>query len=250
METKEQQLQPRIIRLKEATSTNSVLHDWLANEPLPEGSVVVAEDQTAGRGQVGNHWESEPGQNLTFSLVIYPTCLQAKEQFLISQIAALSVKQTLEAYVQPIRVKWPNDVYWQDRKICGMLIENDLLGSTIATSILGIGININQAQFVSDAPNPVSLHQITGQFFDKEELLARFLSVFYTHYHSLLQGEWEAIQSAYRTALYRNDGYYSYEDATGRFEATIHTIEPSGHLLLQLRDGSIRRYAFKEVKFV
>ena len=181
METKEQQLQPRIIRLKEATSTNSVLHDWLANEPLPEGSVVVAEDQTAGRGQVGNHWEAEPGQNLTFSLVIYPTCLQAKEQFLISQIAALSVKQTLEAYVQPIRVKWPNDVYWQDRKICGMLIENDLLGCTIATSILGIGININQAQFVSDAPNPVSLHQITGQRFYKEELLARFLSVFYTH---------------------------------------------------------------------
>ncbi|MDY3142808.1 MAG: biotin--[acetyl-CoA-carboxylase] ligase, partial [Parabacteroides sp.] len=92
--------------------------------------------------------------------------------------------------------------------------------------------------------------QITGQLFDKEELLARFLSVFYTHYRSLWQGEWEAIQSAYRTALYRNDGYYSYEDVTGRFEAAIHTIEPSGHLLLQLRDGSIRRYAFKEVKFV
>ena len=131
-----------------------------------------------------------------------------------------------------------------------MLIENDLLGCTIANSILGIGINVNQAQFVSDAPNPVSLRQITGQLYDKEEVLARFLSVFYTNYQILLQGAWETVQSAYQASLYRRDGYYPYEDATGRFEATIHAIEPSGHMQLQLSDGSIRRYAFKEVKFI
>ena len=117
---------PQIIRLEEASSTNHYLRDLLARGPLPEGSVVVTENQTAGRGQIGNVWESEPGKNLTFSLVLYPDCIPANRQFLISQIAALSVKETLEAYTGDVTVKWPNDIYWKDKKICGMLIENDL----------------------------------------------------------------------------------------------------------------------------
>lgn len=249
METNEQTVLPRIIHLQEAGSTNSVLHAWLEKEPLPEGSVVVADDQTAGRGQMGNHWESEPGKNLTFSVVVYPTSIHPKDQFLLSQIAALSVKETFEMYVKPIRVKWPNDIYWHDRKICGMLIENDLSGCTIANCIVGIGMNLNQAVFLSDAPNPVSLHQITGELYDREEVLHRFLQRFYAAYFRLLNGEREAIQADYFAALYRKEGFYPYEDASGCFEARIHEIEPSGHLRLQLRDGSIRRYAFKEVKF-
>lgn len=238
---------PRVIRLDEARSTNSSLRAWLEKEKLPEGSVVLTDNQTAGRGQVGNSWESEPGMNLTFSIVLYPTCISAKEQFLISQIAALSVKETLDAYTTDITVKWPNDIYWKDKKICGMLIENDLSGRTIYSSIIGIGLNINQEEFRSDAPNPVSLTQITGETYDKESILRRFLSRFYAYYLRLLQEEQSEIRSAYQAVLYRGDGFYPYQDAEGAFEARIHHIEPTGHLVLELPDGSLRRYAFKEV---
>ena len=127
---------PQIIYLQEIDSTNNYLHALAHPEQLGEGSVVWAEFQTAGRGQIGNSWESAEGENLTFSVVLYPTFLPANRQFLISQITALSVKQTLDRYVDDITVKWPNDIYWRDRKICGMLIENDLTGQFIYSSIL------------------------------------------------------------------------------------------------------------------
>ena len=164
----EENEQPRIIRLEETTSTNNYLRGLVGKESLPEGSIVVTEYQTAGRGQVGNTWESEPGKNLMFSIILYPDFLPANRQFLISQIAALSVKETLDAYVDGITVKWPNDSYWHDQKICGMLIENDLTGHSLYCSVIGIGININQREFLSDALNPVSLVQITGREYDRE----------------------------------------------------------------------------------
>lgn len=247
MRMNNENLSPRIIHLSEARSTNSSLREWLTRERLPEGSVIVAENQVAGRGQIGNSWESEPGQNLTFSAVLYPDCLPANQQFFISQIASLSVKEALEAYVDDLSVKWPNDIYWNDRKICGMLIENDLAGSYLYSSIIGIGINVNQTDFRSDAPNPVSLRQITGKVYDKDEILDRFLSRFYQYYLSLLQEQYDLIRERYRSALYRGRGYHPYRDDHGPFEARIDRIEPTGHLVLQLHDGSRRRYAFKEV---
>ena len=238
---------PRILRVAETASTNSLLRELSVKESLPEGSAVIADFQTAGRGQVGNVWESEAGKNLLFSMVLYPTCIPANRQFLISQRAALSVKETLDLYTEQIAVKWPNDVYWKDQKICGMLIENDLSGHNLYRSIIGIGINLNQAVFRGDAPNPVSLFQITGKEVSREEVLERFLSIFYRYYLSLLQEEYEDIRTRYQSALYRKEGYHAYRDEAGEFEARIHDIEPTGHLLLALRDGSIRRYAFKEV---
>lgn len=238
---------PEVIRLEETVSTNSLIRSLLKERTLPEGSLVVTNFQTAGRGQSGNSWESETGKNLTFSLVIYPEIILANEQFLISQIAALSVKETLSAYTDNIRVKWPNDVYWNDRKICGMLIENDLIGNTIYCSICGIGMNINQKEFISNAPNPVSLTQITGQEYDLDEILTRLRHHFYQLYLALLQGKKESIRKQYRESLYRGSGFHRYQDENGTFEAEIQDIEPTGHLLLRLRDGETRRYAFKEV---
>ena len=122
--------------------------------------VVVAETQTAGRGQRGTHWESESGKNLTLGLRVYPTFLKADEQFRLSEVTALAIAEALDLYTDGISIKWPNDIYWYDRKICGMLLEHDLRGSKIACTRIGPGININQRQFFSDAPNPVSLYQI------------------------------------------------------------------------------------------
>ena len=130
-----------------------------------------------------------------------------------------------------------------------MLIENDLSGHNLYCSIIGIGINLNQTVFRGDAPNPVSLFQIIGKEVDREEVLHRFLSIFYRYYLSLLQEEYEDIRIRYQLALYRREGYHAYRDEAGEFEACIHDIESTGHLLLALRDGSIRRYAFKEVSY-
>lgn len=238
---------PEIVHLPETDSTNRYMREWVAKSRPGEGSVVYADVQTAGRGQPGNRWESEAGANLTFSTVLYPGCIPASSQFLLSQVAALSVKETLERHVSGVSVKWPNDVYCGDRKICGMLIENDLAGSEIYCSIIGIGINLNQETFYSDAPNPVSLRQLTGKRYNREEELHAFLHRFYRRYLQLLQGRFEAVRNDYRAALYRGDGFYPYTDAQGAFEARIHDIEPTGHLLLALPGGEIRRYAFKEV---
>lgn len=238
---------PRIIRLQETDSTNNYLRELSRHERLPEGSLVIADFQTCGKGQPGNSWESEKGKNLMFSILLYPDFLPANRQFLISQIAALSVKETLDAYTDGVSVKWPNDIYREDKKICGMLIENDLSGRNLYCSVIGIGININQQLFRSNAPNPVSLYQITGKEQDREEVLKRFLRIFSNYYLALLQEKEDEIRTAYMKALFRNDGFYPYRDEQGEFEARIHAIEPTGHLLLQLHDGSIRRYAFKEV---
>jgi len=241
---------PPIIHIPETDSTNKYLRQLMQSEKLPEGSVVFTDFQTAGRGQTGNSWESETGKNLLFSVVIYPETILAREQFIISQIAALSVKQTLDKYTSDITVKWPNDIYWKEKKICGMLIENDLAGQHLYCSILGIGINLNQSVFHSLAPNPVSLTQITRQEYPIAEILNRFLQLFYQNYLLVLQGKTSEIKEAYLQSLYRGKGFYWFQDETGTFEARIHAIEPTGHLILQGKDNIKRRYAFKEVSFI
>ena len=126
---------------------------------LPHATVVSTYNQTAGRGQRGNSWESEPHKNLTFSVLLKPQHIIAREQFYISEIVSVAIVNTLRKYIidQPIAIKWPNDIYVNDDKICGILIENTLSGYSISQSIAGIGININQQTFLSNAPNPISL---------------------------------------------------------------------------------------------
>ncbi|MCD7975957.1 MAG: biotin--[acetyl-CoA-carboxylase] ligase [Tannerellaceae bacterium] len=244
--------QPLIIRIEETGSTNHYLRQLTLEKKLPEGSIVTTAFQTAGRGQTGNSWESEKGKNLTFSILLYPDCIPANRQFIISRIASLSVKETLDHYTDGITIKWPNDIYWKEKKICGMLIENDLTGYHIYCSIIGIGINLNQTQFLSDAPNPVSLKQITGKEYDKEEVLRRFQHIFYPYYLDLLQEKEEQITEKYQASLFRKEGFHPYQDKeTGEtFDAAIYEIEPTGHLILQLRDQTLRRYAFKEVIYL
>ena len=240
---------PLFFELKEIDSTNRYLWSLLEDKSLPEGSVVYTDFQTAGRGQAGNFWESEEGKNLLFSLLVYPDFLPANQQFLISQIVSLSVKKVLERYIKEVRVKWPNDIYWKEQKICGILIENDLMGEWMSRSVIGVGLNVNQEKFHSDAPNPVSLFQITGKKYKRDELLEDFLHVFFDYYTLLLQERIDEIRTAYVEALFHGDGYYGYTDRNGTFEAVVYSIEPTGHLILQLRTGELRRYAFKEVAF-
>ena len=243
---------PHYIKVSQTASTNTYLSRLAAT--LPGGTVIYTPSQTAGRGQKGNSWESEDGKNLTFSMLLKRPPVKARDQFYLSEAAALAVVESLTAAAgDGFTVKWPNDIYWQDKKVCGMLLENSLNGSDIATCIVGIGINVNQERFVSDAPNPVSLINITGHEHDLMALLKQVCSRIEQLVASLNDVTARSdLHRQYMAALYRNDGQqHPYEDAHGhRFMATVADIAPDGTLTLRHDDGTTHSYLFKEVKHI
>lgn len=239
-----------LICLEETDSTNQSLTALCKEQQPEELTTVVARFQTAGKGQRGNSWESEKDKNLLFSFVLYPTFLEARKQFLLSQIISLAVKEELDQYTADISIKWPNDIYWKDKKICGMLIENNLAETCISRSIAGIGININQEVFVGSAPNPVSLKQITGQEYDPLEILAHIIERTKAYYALLQKRDTASIAQRYREALFRKEGMHAFRDSRGPFKAAIVNVEADGHLVLQDKADRIRRYVFKEVQYV
>lgn len=221
--------------------------------------LVTTDYQTHGHGQVNTVWESARGENLLFSFLFRPQHITAGEQFFLSEIACLAVAHTLDAYTEGISVKWPNDVYHHNRKICGMLLRHTLSGAQISATLVGIGLNLNQKQFVGDAPNPVSLRQIIGRPVDREEVLCRFAH----HFDRLLRAvtppdpderlaQRQRLHREYLRRLYHRDGAHDYVDtASGEtFSAHIVDVAPTGQLTLQTTDGRLRHYHFKEVRFV
>ena len=241
-----------LIILPETDSTNNYLTQ-LCNEQqsaVREFTTVIAERQTAGKGQRGNSWESEDCRNITFSFVLYPTFIEARRQFILSQIVSLSIKEELDEWTKGISIKWPNDIYWKDKKICGMLIENDLMGRNISQSISGIGINVNQEVFHSTAPNPVSLRQITGKQYDIFEILKNIMLRIQSGYELLRNGDTEPIAHRYEKALFRKEGMHRYKDADGEFFARIICVEPEGKLILEDDAQKKRGYMFKEVEYL
>ncbi len=260
--------------LEETTSTNDYLARICNEQPVSEFTVVQADFQQAGKGQRGNSWESERGKNLLFSFVLYPTFLEARRQFILSQAISLAVKETLDAFAEGFSIKWPNDIYWQEKKIGGILIENELQGMNISRCIMGIGLNINQDVFVSSAPNPVSLKQITGKEHEREAILDSIMERMRNYYHSVIQSEAKNLNTSasctqilrrsaplndkfediipyrYKQSLFRKEGMHPYRDAEGGFMARILNVEADGHLVLEDADGRIRKYVFKEVQYV
>lgn len=246
------------INLPTVDSTNSFVRAMLADEStggvvsassLPGFTLVVADDQTKGRGQQGNSWETERGKNLTFSLLCHPLFLKASSQFLLSQCMALAIWQTLSPLVEGVSIKWPNDIYVGDRKISGTLIECDLQGKNISNCIIGVGININQTEFRSDAPNPTSLALLTGREHDREAILADLMAHFQRLYDMVQEDRADEVRRRYMQQLYRRTGMHRYSDVRGAFMAEIADVEPTGHLVLRFADGNTVRYEFKEVRF-
>lgn len=227
-------------------STNNLLKELSLKEKLPEGYLVYTDFQTAGKGQPGNSWESENGKNLLFSILIYPHNILITEQFILSQITSLAIKKVLDNYTGNITIKWPNDIYWKEKKICGILIENSLLRDKIDKCIIGIGLNINQEVFDSNAPNPVSLKQITGKETDRDKILQNIHHQLITLYKNT---DIENIQKEYYHNLYRKEGFHPYTDATTKenFLARIEKVEPDGKLILITEKGERKEYYFKEV---
>ena len=239
------------IHLNETHSTNSYLRELIMREKeQPEGTVVITDYQTAGRGQKGNSWESERGKNLTFSILLHPNHIPPGKQFILSQLISIAIVGVLKEYDRHFTIKWPNDIYWKEKKIAGMLIEVDLTGSSLSNAIIGIGININQRHFKSDAPNPVSLTQITGKEHNLSELLEKILDSIVDAYNKYSPDNEEEIRQKYMALLFRNKGVYPYLYGEEIFNASIEGIEPNGQLILKKENGSIQTFAFKEISFV
>lgn len=241
-----------LINLDEVDSTNS----WIERnaESLPSPVMVIARKQTAGRGQRGNSWESEPGKNLTFSVLYRPSDFPAILQFHLSEAVALAVVDFLGEHGIEAKVKWPNDIYVGDKKICGILIKHSLSGADIGYSIIGVGINVNQKEFLSDAPNPVSMTNLTEAEYDLEVLAHEMGEILERRIGQVADsGNHPDLHEEFRRRLWRGDGrMYPFRVAKSGelFEASVSGIRENGILGLGLSDGSLREFAFKEVEWI
>ncbi len=230
-------------------STNNYAATQLLTKRPPEGTVFVASSQIDGRGQQSNIWESEPFKNLTFSILLYPRFLEIVKQFEISKAISLGVTDYLKEISDQVSIKWPNDIYIGNRKIAGILIENSVSGNKISSCIVGIGLNINQLVFTGDAPNPVSLLQITGRVYDLDGALSNLCLKIDARYQQLLNGKFGQIDADYIEMMYRRDIWSPYADETGDFEGRIIGVDQIGQLKIETRSGRVRKYQFKEVTF-
>jgi len=244
-----------IIWLGEVDSTNSEARRHISD--IDNLSVVSALSQSQGRGQMGNTWSSAPGENLTFSIVMKPeglNAIRARDQFVLSEAAALTIVEFLSGHDIQAEIKWPNDIYVGNRKICGMLIENSLRGDTISHSIIGIGLNVNQRNFDINLPNPTSMAILSGIGTDIRKALEEITDTFRSICETMLassEGR-TRLRSLYLSRLWRLDEEHSYvETATGKaFTGTIKGVSPTGRLLIETADGSLKEFAFKEISYI
>lgn len=239
------------IEVGETSSTNSYVKSLLATddgmEPMPPLVVAYADYQREGRGQGTNTWESEAGKNLLFSVLCHPSWVPVRQQFLVSEAMAVALRDALAEHTDGISIKWPNDIYWHDRKISGTLIESSIAAGHIKHCIVGTGVNVNQTEFRSDAPNPVSLAQILGHETDRMALLRDIVDRFAQYLEETRSGQYGRIAGLYMSYLYHGHGFHPYRDKDGDFEAAFVEVEDDGHLILRDRQGVILSYAFKEV---
>jgi BirA family transcriptional regulator, biotin operon repressor / biotin---[acetyl-CoA-carboxylase] ligase len=237
------------IFLETVSSTNSYALELLRKEEVADGTLIRADFQTAGRGQRGNFWESDPGKNLTFSIVFYPEFVPPEEQFYLSKAISLGIADFLKTTLDGVTIKWPNDIYVQDRKIAGMLIETAITGNRITHCVVGIGLNVNQVVFRSDAPNPTSMKLRAARDFSLDWMLDILCTFIENRYLQLQTDFLYRLNSDYLTNLYRynQDCYFDHDGTV--FPAKIVDVEDNGRLVLETPDKALLRFAFKEVFF-
>ena len=231
-------------------STNRYAQELLATSKPTEGTTVVTYHQTAGRGQAGSTWEGEPGKNIAFSVVFYPHFLPVSRQFLLNKAVALGVLDLLFTYLdRPVAVKWPNDLYVGGCKVAGILIQNVLSGRRFASSIVGIGLNVNQAVFPPSLPNPTSMRLESGQSYALEPLVDELCYRLERRYLQLRQGAFAALRSDYRRHLYRLGESTRFERPGGAaFTGRISGVNEQGKLLVD-RAGDTEAFDLKMITY-
>lgn len=241
--------------IDQVASTNTYLMEQLSSgRTLPQLHTVVCRQQTAGRGMRGNSWTSRPGDSLTCSLLLRSDLLLGRDQFAVSELIALAVSRTYASFMdeqqrQTLAIKWPNDIFWGDHKLAGILIEHSLTGQRVDYSVVGIGMNINDESFPPELPAAISLRMITGRSLEPMEVLIRLHEQISLLLPDFLLGRYADVHRAFMKSLYRKEGFHLFTDIQGQFRAQIKEVSPEGRLVLQREDGWERAYAFKEVRF-
>ena len=239
----------KTIKLEAVSSTNSYALNLVKKDFVEEGVAIVSKYQTSGKGQQNNFWESEKTKNLLLSIILHPDFVRVEEQFLVSKAVSLAVADFVSTKAANVTIKWPNDIYVDNRKISGILIENTLSGNVISNTIVGIGLNINQTDFISDAPNPVSLKSLTSKTYNVDDCFNQLCFYIEKRYVELKK-KLININSDYLKRLYRFNSFNLYESKGEKFVAKIIGVENNGELILETKQKEIRKYFFKEVSFL
>jgi BirA family transcriptional regulator, biotin operon repressor / biotin---[acetyl-CoA-carboxylase] ligase len=237
----------KLIHLDTVDSTNLHASDLLSGKKLSEPTVIISDYQSKGKGQGGNTWESGASQNLLFSIVVFPPKIKVKEQFYFSKIAAISISEMLSKHLSSNLIKWPNDILVNKLKISGILIENTLKSEFLGSTVIGIGINVNQTDFSVPA---TSFKKETGKEFDRMKLLNDFLDVFHYWYEILVSRDFAQIDMEYYKKLYGFQQWLKFSWGGVEFEAFIEGVEVDGYLVLKARDNKIFKFGFREVEFL
>lgn len=238
------------VHFKKINSTSVFLRE--NSEQFRHGDWVSADYQSAGHGQVGNSWESEREKNVLFSLMLRPLEVLPQRSFVLTEIVTLGTLRALTEIVPEVdvKIKWPNDIYVGDRKLSGILIESSMMAGKIDSAVVGMGLNVNQLEFKSDAPNPVSLAQLTGREFDVRELMGRIVECILEQYKWYCE-KGDVFHQEYLDKLYRRGEWAWYERKDGeRFEGKIEDVEPNGLLVMRKKSDEIEHFEFKSIKYI
>jgi len=237
-----------LVFVPECHSTNSLAVELSQQQVQPEGTVVITDHQTTGRGQRGNGWEANPGENLTFSVIVNPGFLKVNEQFSLTQITSLAVCDYLHDRLNTtIKIKWPNDIMVGSKKICGILIENSLSGENLQNSVLGIGLNVNQEIF--SLPSPTSMRQITGRWYEPGTELERLLETLEKRYLQLRSAQVPSLGKEYLERMYWLNEKRIFASQSGEFEGVIKGVDELGLLKIET-DARELAFDLKEIRFV
>ena len=238
----------KIISLPLCESTNSSLINLAQNDRLEEGVILITENQTKGRGQAGNRWVSEPGANLTFSVLLRPTFVEPTSQFFLNIVVGLGICDAVKEFInQKVQVKWPNDVLTDGKKICGILIENQVQGQQLLQTVVGIGINVNQKNF--EWPQASSLSVCAGMDLDRTKVLETILIKIEGRYEQLRSKGYQKLKKDYYSVLYWKDEPHEFSSGEKIFSGTIQGIDEAGRLLV-LVSGKTVNFNFKEINFL
>ena len=239
-----------LIELDSIDSTNNYAKDLLSNSHPPEGTVVWAKEQFAGRGQMGNSWTTEGGKNVTISIILYPDFLEADKQFFLNMAVALAIKDFCELVIgDEVKIKWPNDIYFRNHKLGGVLIENSISDGRLSSSVIGIGINVNQEEFDPSIPNPVSLQQIKNSEFEIPNLVEQLCSFIEKYYLQLRQLHFNFLDKGYTESLYRYQQTHEFKKGDNIFKGEINGVTKEGKLIIH-SNGKELRFGFKEVEYI
>lgn len=246
---KEMTIGNNLIDLETIDSTNDYAKKLLKEGTVKEGTVILADFQTKGKGQKDGYWESDKGKNITLSIIINPTFLEAQRQFYLSMSISIGIVEFLSQLSLKPKIKWPNDIYIHNRKVGGILIENAVRNNIIANSIIGIGININQPEFIGNTPNPTSVFLELNKTFDIKDSYRSLMIYINKWINYLYTRRYTKIKSAYIKYLYLKNKKTSFTDKDGKFKGRIINVEENGMILIKTNTNEIKKYNFKEVSF-